>query len=249
MGMQSTALVTGTRGGIGSAIVKRLKQDGYSVCGIDLPGLPDRQEDWPLELDLLDFAKDLRQREETLRLVREWLGERTLDILVNNAAYQFVSKEHPLPVEEFDKSYGVNVLAPYYLIAGLAPNLTPRTASVVNIGSIHNHLTKPGFLVYAHTKAALASITRGLALDYGDRFRVNCIEPGAVNTAMLSDGFRGHDGEKKHNLESYNPQNRIATPEEIAELVLLISSSKVQFLHGSCIDISGALSCRLHDPL
>ena len=77
--------------------------------------------------------------------------------------------------------------------------------------------------------------------------RINCIEPASVETAMLLDGFKDFPG-KKLELENYHPQKRISTPDEIAELVYIISSAGVRFLHGSCIDISGGIANRLHDP-
>ena len=105
----------------------------------------------------------------------------------------------------------------------------------------------PDIYHYAMTKAALAAMTRGLALDFEDKIRINCIEPAAVETPMLVDGFKEFP-EKMQELKNHHPQKRIATPAEIAELVFQISSSKIQFLHGSCIDMSGGISGRLHDP-
>ena len=125
--------------------------------------------------------------------------------------------------------------------------MAAQTGSVVNVGSIHTRLTKPGFVAYSTSKAALSALTRGLALDYADRFRINCVEPASVSTPMLIDGFKDAP-EKLRALESHHPQQRIATPEEIAELIFLISASGIGFLHGACIDISGAISSRLHDP-
>jgi NAD(P)-dependent dehydrogenase (short-subunit alcohol dehydrogenase family) len=153
-----------------------------------------------------------------------------------------------MPTDELIKSYQINVVAPYLLITSLANVLTEKTASVVNIGSIHSRLTKPGFISYAVTKAALAALTRGLALDFEDHMRINCIEPASVETPMLLDGFKSFP-EKKLDLERHYPQKRIATADEIAELAVLVSSVGVRFLHGACIDISGGISCRLHDPV
>ena len=245
--MARYVLVTGSTGAIGSAISRKFKETECIVCGIDQIAGEVGALDYFIKVDLNKFVIDEYCRDSVISKIASWLGNNTLDVLVNNAAYQYVSLKHPIPVGELTKSYNVNVIAPYLLITTLSKNLTKNTASVVNIGSIHSRLTKPGFVAYATTKAALASLTKGLALDYEDLIRINCIEPASVETPMLLDGFKNFPY-KKMELENYHPQKRISTPEEIAELVSIISSAGLRFLHGSCIDISGGIASRLHDP-
>ena len=245
--MSRYVFVTGSTGSIGSAICRKFKEAGYIVCGLDRIASNDHELDYFIKVDLNQFVINEIVRDEVLLKIEVWLGKHKLDVLVNNAAYQYVSLDHPIPVTELTMSFNINVIAPYLLISNLATYFTPKTASVVNIGSIHRRLTKPGFVAYATTKAALASLTKGLALDFEDRIRINCIEPASVETPMLLDGFKG-SLDKKLELESYHPQKRISTAEEIAELVSLISSERVRFLHGSCIDMSGGIASRLHDP-
>ena len=245
--MQRYVLVTGSNGAIGCAIVRKFKKAGCVVCGIDQNSSEIQDLNYFVKTDLNQFVVDEYCRENVISEIINWLGKSTLDVLVNNAAYQYVSLDHPIPANELTKSYNINVIAPYLLITKLVGNMTDESASVVNIGSIHSRLTKRGFVSYAITKAALAALTRGLALDYEDRVRINCIEPASVETPMLLDGLKEFP-EKKLEIESYHPQKRISTPDEIAELVSVISSDGVRFLHGSCIDISGGIACRLHDP-
>jgi NAD(P)-dependent dehydrogenase (short-subunit alcohol dehydrogenase family) len=245
--MARYVLITGSNGAIGSAISKKFKGAGCKVCGLDQNVGDAGPLDYFINADLNQFVLDEFFREIVLSKIINWLDGNTLDVLVNNAAYQFVSLNHPIPVLELSKSHNINVIAPYLLITNLSKFLTKESASVVNIGSVHSRLTKPGFVAYATTKAALASLTKGLALDYKDRMRINCIEPASVETPMLLKGFKEFP-EKKLELENFHPQMRISTPEEIAELTSLISSEGIRFLHGSCIDISGGIANRLHDP-
>jgi len=245
--MKRHIVVTGSTGAIGLAISRKFKADGWAVCGLDQVAGKYGEIDNFIEADLNKFVVDEQYKRTVISEISTWLHGQTLDVLVNNAAYQYVSTNHPMPVSELMKSYNINVIAPYLLISELYIMMTEKTASVVNIGSIHSRLTKPGFVSYATTKAALAALTRGMALDYEDRVRINCIEPASVETPMLLDGFKNFQ-ERRQELESYHPQKRISTPEEIAELVSLISSDGVRFLHGSCIDVSGGIACRLHDP-
>jgi NAD(P)-dependent dehydrogenase (short-subunit alcohol dehydrogenase family) len=245
--MTRCALITGVAGTIGAATARRFKTAGYRVCGLDVVEIGDSAVELPLRVDLDAFVRDEAVRDSTISRVREWLAGASLHALVNNAAHQVVSTAHPIGVDALQTSYNVNVIAPYLLVAHLAADMAPRIGSVVNVGSIHARLSKPGFIAYATTKAAVSALTRGLALDYGDRFRVNCVEPASVRTPMLVDGFRGA-ADALHGLEAYHPQGRIAEPEEIAELIYQITSPELRFLHGSCIDISGGIGGRLHDP-
>ena len=241
------ALVTGSAGAIGKAIVQKFRSVGYTVCGLDIIDESDKLSDNFIKIDLYDLVHNPSIRETLLHDVKAWLGDNQLDVLINNAAYQYVNHDHPMPVDQLTRSYSINVIAPYLLITELVDVMTKRFASVVNIGSVHSRLTKPGFVGYSTTKAALAALTRGLALDYQDQLRINCIEPASIDTPMLLDGFRDCP-EKKANLEDYYPQRRIGTPAEIAAMALALSSSEIRFLHGACIDMSGGMSGRLHDP-
>lgn len=241
------ALITGSAGSIGSAMVNAFRKSGFAVCGLDCVPTMHNPPDYFIQVDLHRFVHDLRIRQVVLEDVTGWLDSNSLDVLVNNAAYQYVSQKHPMPVDELMRSYSINVIAPYLLITELAEVMTPESGSVVNIGSVHSRLTKPGFVGYATTKAALAALTRGLALDYEDRLRINCIEPASVETPMLLDGFKACP-EKKAALEVYHPQRRIGTPAEIAAMALALSSGDIRFLHGACIDMSGGIGSRLHDP-
>jgi NAD(P)-dependent dehydrogenase (short-subunit alcohol dehydrogenase family) len=228
-------------------MIDAFRNAGYAVCGLDCVPSMHNQPDYFIQVDLHNLVHDPQIRRAVLEEVRGWLGGDNLDVLVNNAAYQYISQNHPMSVDELTRSYSINVIAPYLLITEMSEAMTPESGSVVNIGSVHNRLTKPGFVCYATTKAALAALTRGLALDYEDRLRINCIEPASVETPMLLDGFKSCL-EKKAILEKYYPQRRIGTPKEIAAMALALSSGDIRFLHGACLDMSGGISSRLHDP-
>lgn len=241
------AVITGSSGGIGEALVEAFADAGYTVCGLDCVTGSHCNVNHLIQVDLYRLVHESDTKQAVIEDIKRWLGHHTLDVLVNNAAYQYVSLTHPMPVDELTRSYSINVIAPYLLITELADVMTAGLASVVNIGSVHSRLTKPGFVGYATTKAALAALTRGLALDYGDRLRINCLEPASVETPMLLEGFKACP-EKKAALEQYHPQKRIGTPAEIAAMALALSSGDVRFLHGACIDMSGGIASRLHDP-
>lgn len=90
-------------------------------------------------------------------------------------------------------------------------------------------------------------MTRALAVDLGARVRINAIEPAAIETGMLKAGFAGKP-ELYQALENCHPQLRIGQPEEVARLALALAAGGINFMHGACVGLDGAISARLYDP-
>lgn len=245
--LNNVAIVTGVSGTLGQEIAKKLKIEGYKIFGIDYIENSIEKIDYFYQLDLNEFVKNDELQKSVLRKVKDAFPKNRVNLLINNAAFQHVTKSHPIAYDIMDRTLNVNVLAPYYLTTLFSEQLTATKGSVVNISSIHARLTKKGFTAYTISKAALTSLTKSLSLEYGDKFRINCVEPASIDTNMLREGFN-YEQSKLDILSSYHPQNRIATPEEIAELIYLIACGNIQFLHGACIDVSGGISNVLHDP-
>jgi len=244
--MKQLCVITGVAGDVGSALCKTFINNGYKVFGIDRVK--------PSNLSEIDFYKSDLEKVVTnksssgalFKAINNWKGSKNIKVLINNAAYQFLSKKHPIDITEFNRTLNINTVAPYILISKLASDLEKSNGSAINISSIHAKLTKPGFSLYASSKAALSMLTKSLAIDYGNKFRINCIEPAAIDTKMLRDSF--NNNKKIKELKSYHPQNKIAKPRQVAQLALKMCNSDIEFLHGSCIEMSGAISSRLHDP-
>ena len=119
---------------------------------------------------------------------------------------------------------------------------------VVNIGSIHARTTKPGFVSYATSKAALIGLTQALAVDLGSKgVRVNVVQPAATQTDMLMRGLDGHP-EAYDRLAAYHPLERIADPGEIADAVMFLVSANASFITGAVLSVDGGIGVRLHDP-
>jgi len=244
--MKKLCIITGVTGDLGTALCTTYLKNGYEVFGIDLAKPVEFENIKFLEFDLNDAINFPSRKNFLFEEINKWKGSNDIGVLINNAAYQFLSIEHPIDLSKFNQTLNVNLIAPYILTSFLSNDLEKAKGCVINVSSIHARLTKPGFSLYASSKAALSMMTKSLAIDFGGKFRINCIEPAAINTKMLRDSFNNKS--KINELNSYHPQNRIANPKEVAELILKISNSDVEFLHGSCIDMSGGISSRLHDP-
>jgi NAD(P)-dependent dehydrogenase (short-subunit alcohol dehydrogenase family) len=244
---RKTALITGAAGGIGHALVQTFHDAGYQVIATDIAEKPpDLACATYIPADLARYAQDETYASQINAALHGTLNGQ-LDTLIHNAAIQILGGADSLNRQDWQTTLNVNLLAPFLLSQALLPELEQAKGSIINIGSIHARLTKKSFVAYATSKAALAGMTRALAVDFGPRVRVNCIEPAAIETAMLKAGFEGKP-ELYAQLEHSHSQQRIGQPEEVARLALTIAEGGMNFLHGACIGLDGGIGSRLFDP-
>ena len=241
-------VITGAAGGIGRALVTVFCDAGYRVVALDCAPQPaDLGGASYVRADLGRFARDEAYAQAALADIRASLGGQTLDALINNAAVQILGSAERLNRDDWHETLDVNVLAPFLLTQSLLPELEAARGCVLNIGSIHARLTKPGFSAYAASKAALAGLTRSLAVELGSRIRVNAIEPAAVDTPMLRAGF-ARDAAGLKALSALHPSGTIGTAEELGRLVRLLVEQKTMFANGTVVNFDGGIGARLHDP-
>jgi len=237
-------LITGASGGIGKALVNTFRESGYYVIGSDLAP-SNVVADIFLTCDLSELATDEGAGERFAAALGEALAGRTLAALVNNAATQILGKTADIGLASFRRSLDINVVAPFRL-AQLSLRFLEQNGCVLNIGSVHAAATKPGFVSYATSKAALHGLTRALAIDLGKRCRAICLAPAATATDMLVAGFH-EDPEGLAQLGAFHPLDRVASPAEIARLAVLLVN-EAHFCTGTTLYADGGILSRLHDP-
>jgi NAD(P)-dependent dehydrogenase (short-subunit alcohol dehydrogenase family) len=238
------AVVTGSSGSIGSAIVELLHQKGYLVIGLDRHS--GGNADFFILANLNEFATDFLIRQQILNEISDYTKPHfQLNLLVNNAAEQLLNATENLTAEQWQQTMNVNVTSPFLLSQGLLAELSKAKGSIVNIASIHNQLTKPKFVAYATSKAALIGLTKSMAVDLAGSVRVNAISPAAVETPMLKAGFDSETAYLK--LHDIHPVGRIGLPEDVAEMVCFLASDKAGFINGANIEIDGGISSVLKD--
>ncbi len=241
-------LITGAAGGIGRELVRVFQDAGFYVIATDQVEQPVNQAcGYYLPIDLGRFVEDEAYAQVSVTALKNSLNGRELHALINNAAIQILGGIDDIDRQAWRKTMDVNLAAPFLLIKALLPELKIYQGAVVNIGSIHARLTKKNFVAYATSKAALAGLTRALAVDLGARVRVNAIEPAAIETDMLKAGFAGKPALYQQ-LEMCHPLQRIGQAEEVARLALAIVDGGMAFLNGACIGLDGGIGVRLHDP-
>lgn len=238
-------LVTGAAGGIGAALVIAFESAGWGVVSTDRNPI-DRKHHVTGEIGLCADPK----HPESVRIIAELVAATggRLKALIHNAAHQVVKPAEALTSADWQETFAVNLFGPFWLSMAFRDELEKNLGSVLAISSIHEKLTKPGFVAYATSKAALSGMMRAMAVDLGGRIRCNAICPAAISTPMLRAGFDGKP-EAYRQLEAYHPVGRIGTPEEVAATALFVCSDAAAFMSGAFVDLSGGISVRLHDPV
>ena len=234
-------VLTGASRGIGHATVKRFSSAGWRVITCSRHAFP---EDCPweagpedhMQIDLAD-VESLTHQVEVLRKKLKGAG---LNALVNNAAVSpkaFSGKRlDSISTEMADwrRVFQVNFFGPIMLARGLFKELKKIHGTVVNVTSIAGGRVHPfAGTAYATSKAALASLTREMASDFGPHgIRVNAIAPGEIKTSILSPNT-----EKK--LVPEIPMRRLGTPEEVAKTIYFLCSEQSSYVNGAEIHING----------
>jgi len=242
--MQKNVLITGVLGGIGSALATAFREEGYYVYGVD------RKEDHIqscnrfFHFDIHKFVKDVDYRLRFTSIFDEVIPR--LDVLINNAAVQILGSLHEIKLEDWQETLNVNLTGPLMMSKLFLSRLENSNGSIINIGSIHQQLTKPKFISYATSKGALVSLTKAMAVDLEGKVRVNAISPAAIETAMLRAGFDNNESAIDE-LRNLHPVKRIGYPADVAKLALFLASENTGFLHGANLSLDGGISSVLKD--
>ena len=236
-----TLLLTGASRGIGHATVIRFSSAGWRVITCSRHPFP---EDCPWDAGPEDHIQvDLADHADTTRAIsdiRQRLEGGMLHALVNNAAISPKGKggtrmgTMDTDIETWSHVFRVNFFAPIMMARGLIEELKAAKGSVVNVTSIAGSRVHPfAGAAYATSKAALASLTREMASDFGRvGVRVNSIAPGEIDTSILSPGT-------EKIVDQQIPMHRLGTPDEVAKIIYVLCTETSSYVNGAEIHING----------
>ena len=231
--------MTGASSGIGWAIAQRLREDGFSLgfhTHTEKEEYRRRYEELAAGGRAHWVVGDVSEPETCERLVAETLEALgRIDVLVNNAGVTVARPVLELGAEDFDRIFGIDVRGAFLLSVAAAKEMRGRGGgAIVNITSVHEHVPRPGFALYAAAKAALGMLTRSLALELGpDGIRVNAVAPGAIATERNVEADA---------LADEVPLGRPGEPEEVAGLVSYLASEEARYVTGASFLIDGGMS-------
>jgi NAD(P)-dependent dehydrogenase (short-subunit alcohol dehydrogenase family) len=235
-----TLLLTGASRGIGHATVKRFSAAGWRVITCSRHAFPENcpWEAGPEDHIQVDLSDPANTEEAILEIKNRVHGE--LHALVNNAGIspkaeggkRLSSIETRL--ETWQHVFQVNFFAPIMLARGLIDELKATKGAVVNVTSIAGSRVHPfAGTAYATSKAALASLTREMAADFGPLgIRVNAIAPGEIDTAILSPGTEDI-------VARQIPMHRLGTTDEVAKIIYVLCTETSSYVNGAEIHING----------
>jgi NAD(P)-dependent dehydrogenase (short-subunit alcohol dehydrogenase family) len=158
---------------------------------------------------------------------------RPIDVLVNNAGIFAGSTTSTVDEAMFDAVYAVNVKAPFFLTAAIAPEMNARgSGAIISLGSWVARLGIPVGALYASTKGAMKTLTRAWAAEFGSPdVRVNAISPGVVRNLT--------DNDPAAAMMHGTPYGAFGTPDAIAHAAVYLASEESRFVNGTVIDVDG----------
>jgi 3-oxoacyl-[acyl-carrier protein] reductase len=240
------AVVTGASKGIGASIAKYLAAEGASVVA-NYSSSKEGADKVVKEITgkggkAVAVQANVAKQKDIERLFTETKkAYGKLDILVNNAGvYEFQPLEN-VTDEHFHRLYDLNVLGLLLTSKEAAKYFGSEGGSIINISSVAGITSPASASVYASTKAAVDSVTRSLAKEFGPRkIRVNSINPGLVITeGVESVGF--DEGEFRKNFEAQSPLGRVGLPEDISPAAVFLASGESSWITGETLVVAGGV--------
>jgi NAD(P)-dependent dehydrogenase (short-subunit alcohol dehydrogenase family) len=237
----STALITGGTSGIGRATARKLAQLGIHVLVVgrsEERGARTVEEIRAAGGKASFISSDLRDAASARQVAKRAieLGNGRVDILINNAGIYPFGPTHEMTEEQFDRVFSLNVKAPYFLVAELAPRMAAQgKGAIVNLSTMAADYGAPGMSLYGSSKAAINLLTKTWTAEYGPRgVRVNAVSPGPTRT-------EGTDamGEGLEQLAAQAPARRPATADEIAEAIVFLATDRASFVYGAELAVDG----------
>ena len=242
-----TALITAAGQGIGHATALAMAREGAHVVATDanealLAGMAGVANVTTRRLDVLDDAAVTAAFDELP----------PLSILFNCVGYVHHGTILDCAPKDWEFSMNLNVRAMYVAIRAALPKMlaqhdaSGRGASIVNMASIAGSIKGlPNRFVYGASKAAVIGLTKSVAADYVQRgIRCNAIAPGTVDTPSLAERISAFDdpAEARRMFVARQPMGRLATPEEIAPLIVFLASDEAAFVTGNVYSCDGGMT-------
>jgi NAD(P)-dependent dehydrogenase (short-subunit alcohol dehydrogenase family) len=238
----NVVLITGAAKGIGKTTALAFSEQGATVVLVDVLEKELKEVHGIIQKagrEVLSVTGDVSNNSQVQDAVKKTVkGFGKIDVLVNNAGIDVGSAPIINVTEKmWDKSLQVNLKSVFYFCKGVVPIMLENgKGSIVNVASIAGREPNENMAPYAISKAGVICFSRVLAKEVAkDGIRVNCVAPGLTKTDLL----KNLAPEQFDRLLKKIPMGRVGYPEEVADLILFLSSEKSSFITGQCFNIAG----------
>jgi len=236
---EKNIIVTGASGGIGNSIVEKFYECGANILasGTKIEKLELLKKKFNnikiLKFDISQSAKI----EEFIENASNELGG--LDCIVNNAGITQDNLAIRMSLEEWKNVININLTSTFLMSKfAIKKMLKNKKGKIVNITSIVGHTGNLGQVNYTASKAGIVAMSKSLAIEYAKKnINVNCISPGFIKTAMtdrINEKF-------KEVIISKIPSGRLGLPEDIANAVLFLASTRSDYINGETLHVNGGM--------
>ena len=244
-------LITGAAGAIGLASARLLAKRGAAIAAMDLKGtdfaplraaIPDADQLLVLEGDVTDEVSFAAAVAATIKTFGK------IDVFFNNAGIEGPSAPIPdFPTDGFRNVMEVNVVGIFLGLKLVIPVMVKAgSGSIINSSSVAGMTGSPGLCAYVASKHAVLGLTRTAAVECGGKgVRVNCINPGPIDSRMMTSIEKGLGAKATEIHDAFAatvPMRRYGTPEEVAGLVAFLASDDAGYVNGGAYTVDGGLT-------
>ena len=238
-----TVIITGGTRGIGATMVSSFCDSGANVVvtgtkklRVESAGFPGIKNN--IQYHQLDYSS-AESVKEFISLIK---GLDKVDVLINNAGVNKIDTISEISIDDWDWMNTINLKGPFLLTQAVSENMKKqKSGKIINIASIFSVVSKVKRAAYSATKWGLIGFTKAVALELAPfNIQVNAVSPGFVDTD-LTRKILGLENMKQ--LEETIPQGRLATPDEIAKVVLFLCSDQNTYITGQNIVVDGGFTC------
>jgi glucose 1-dehydrogenase len=250
---KKVAIITGSSKGIGKAIaIAFAKSKEYSAVVInsrkkeEAEQVSEEIKNLGAICDSIAILADVSKESDCIRLIEETIKHfGRIDVLVNNAGIQ---EDIPLAetnLEEWYKIIAVDLTGPFICsreaVKYMRKQDNPKGGCIINISSVHQTIPKPHYIPYATSKAGIEMMTKTMALELAkDSIRANIVAPGAIDTDM---NIQLRENKVAlENVLKLIPMGRVASAEEVANVVEFLASDKASYITGQSYFVDGGMT-------
>ena len=244
-------IITGGAGGIGLEIVHYFENKNYNVIILDKTLKKDFKKNYKkIKKNIFYFEVNLLEIKKTEKKIQQIISKfKTIDILINCAGIQYISKIENFPTNEWKKVIDINLTSSFITSKNIIPVMKKNNSGrIINISSVHGLVASENKSAYVASKHGLIGLTKAIALELSKtKITCNAISPGWVLTPLVEKQIKklasknktSIEIEKKNLLFEKHPNQKFVSGKEIASLVNFLISKDAQNITGSSYSIDG----------